>query len=65
MNLFSFNGSDSDSSTFLISPQFWIFIVIAVPLTGLTLGAWMLIVQRYEKKMVKEWGGEDEDKLIL
>ncbi|KAE9367220.1 hypothetical protein N431DRAFT_495515 [Stipitochalara longipes BDJ] len=59
MNLFAFKGSDSNSSSFSISPKFWIFIAIAVPLTGVTLGAWMLIVQKYEKKMIKEWGEED------
>lgn len=45
MNLVDFDGG-RDGGTFTISKQFWIFVVLAVPLTLLTLASWYLITQR-------------------
>ncbi|KAF9892111.1 hypothetical protein FE257_002517 [Aspergillus nanangensis] len=44
MNLFDFNGPND--SGFTISNKFWIFVVIAVPLTLLTVGSWYFITRR-------------------
>jgi hypothetical protein len=44
MNFFSFGSTDG--SGFKISPQFWIFVIVSIPLTALTLGAWIVIVRR-------------------
>ncbi|PYH93159.1 hypothetical protein BO71DRAFT_382203 [Aspergillus ellipticus CBS 707.79] len=53
MNMFDF----ADGGKFLISPQFWIFVVLAVPLTLLTLAMWYLVTKRKlkhrERKKVK------------
>jgi hypothetical protein len=38
MNLFTFQKSSGGG--FSISQQFWLFIVLAVPLTILTIGSW-------------------------
>jgi hypothetical protein len=46
MNLFDFNGEDGSLQA---SPQFWIFVVTAVPLTMLTVGAWYLYKTRHNK----------------
>ncbi|KAI9927065.1 hypothetical protein MW887_003447 [Aspergillus wentii] len=47
MNLFDFDsGDDNPNPIFTISRQFWIFVVIAVPLTLLTLGSWYYITRR-------------------
>ncbi|PLB46429.1 hypothetical protein P170DRAFT_438224 [Aspergillus steynii IBT 23096] len=45
MNLFDFDGGN-DGGEFTISRQFWIFVIVAVPLTLLTLASWYLITQR-------------------
>jgi len=47
MNLFTFETSQD--SGFRISPQFWIFIALAVPLTLLTVGSWFVIMWRSKK----------------
>lgn len=41
MNLFSFDGPK-----FTVSKEFWIFVVLAVPLTLLTLGSWYMFTRR-------------------
>ena len=48
MNLFTFGTSQE--SGFQISPRFWIFEAISVPLTIVTIGAWSLTVRRKNKK---------------
>ena len=45
MNLFDFDGGN-DGGEFTVSRQFWIFVIVAVPLTLLTLASWYLITQR-------------------
>ncbi|KAJ0423940.1 hypothetical protein BJY00DRAFT_299447 [Aspergillus carlsbadensis] len=45
MNLFDFG----ESGDLEISHHFWIFIVLAVPLTVLTVGSWYWLVQRRKK----------------
>ncbi|THC92711.1 hypothetical protein EYZ11_007818 [Aspergillus tanneri] len=51
MNLFEFDGGNGRG--FTISGQFWIFVVIAVPLTLLTLAAWYLIIRRRSRLRAK------------
>ncbi|EAU34058.1 conserved hypothetical protein [Aspergillus terreus NIH2624] len=51
MNLFDFDNSNHG---FSISYQFWIFVVIAVPLTLLTLGTWYLLTKRRLEEMKKK-----------
>lgn len=43
-NLFNFDSSEN--GRFRISPQFWIFVAISVPLTMITVGVWLLINRR-------------------
>ncbi|KAK2790106.1 hypothetical protein FQN53_000346 [Emmonsiellopsis sp. PD_33] len=43
MNLFSYGNSGSG---FTISPQFWVFVVLAVPLTAITIVSWYVFVRR-------------------
>lgn len=45
MNLFSFHDGKG-TQNFTISKQFWIFVVLAVPLTLLTLGSWFIFTRR-------------------
>lgn len=45
MNLFSFHDGDGNQN-FTISKQFWIFVVLAVPLTLLTVGSWFIFTRR-------------------
>ena len=48
MNLFTFETAQG--SGFQISAQFWIFLILSVPLTLLTVGAWFIIVRKRNKK---------------
>ncbi|KAL5363349.1 hypothetical protein BJX96DRAFT_177989 [Aspergillus floccosus] len=50
MNLFDF---DNSSRGFSISTQFWIFPVIAIPLTLLTLGTWYWLTKRRLRQIKK------------
>ena len=43
MNLFSYGNDDSG---FSISPQFWTFVAVAVPLTLFTVGSWFVMTRR-------------------
>ncbi|RAK80840.1 uncharacterized protein BO72DRAFT_492828 [Aspergillus fijiensis CBS 313.89] len=47
MNLFDFDGGCQGG--FTISKQFWIFVVLAVPLTLLILASWYVITRRTRK----------------
>jgi hypothetical protein len=49
MNLFTFQNP-SGGSGFAISRQFWVFIVLVVPLTVLTLGLWYWFSKRKSSK---------------
>ncbi|RAH41868.1 uncharacterized protein BO95DRAFT_372208, partial [Aspergillus brunneoviolaceus CBS 621.78] len=47
MNLFDFDGGEKGS--FTISKQFWIFVILAVPLTLLTLASWYVVARQTRK----------------
>ncbi|KAL8831485.1 MAG: hypothetical protein Q9170_005269 [Blastenia crenularia] len=51
-NLFTYSTSNSHTG-FHVSPQFWVFIVLAVPLTLLTIGCWFFYSQRTKRSRVK------------
>ncbi|KAE8348041.1 hypothetical protein BDV28DRAFT_165344 [Aspergillus coremiiformis] len=51
MNLFNFEGPNGEG--FRISDQFWIFVVIAIPLTFLTLASWYVITRRRRESQKK------------
>jgi hypothetical protein len=64
MNLFSFG---SDSSGFQTSNQFWIFIVLTIPLTIITVGSWVIMARQGRKQRIREreeqvlaGGGQEE-----
>ncbi|PYH43991.1 uncharacterized protein BP01DRAFT_299882 [Aspergillus saccharolyticus JOP 1030-1] len=57
MNLFDFDGGDEKNGGFTISNQFWIFVVIAVPLTLLTLLSWYLFTRRTKKARARLTNG--------
>lgn len=46
MNFFN----QSNSSQFEISPRFWVYVAITVPLTVVTIGAWYLYKLQYDRK---------------
>ncbi|KAF4634108.1 hypothetical protein G7Y89_g4004 [Cudoniella acicularis] len=48
MNLFTF-GSDPTNPSFGVSKQFWVFFMLTVPLTILTVGIWFLFSHRRKK----------------
>ncbi|KAL9026508.1 MAG: hypothetical protein Q9196_004834 [Gyalolechia fulgens] len=52
-NLFSYSGSGPHAG-FRVSPQFWIFVVLAIPLTLVTIGCWFFYSQRAKKPSVKK-----------
>ncbi|KAE8147188.1 hypothetical protein BDV25DRAFT_143006 [Aspergillus avenaceus] len=55
MNLVDFEGPNGEG--FTVSKQFWIFVVIAVPLTLLTVGSWWVFTRRrlrLQKKRLEE-----------
>jgi hypothetical protein len=64
-NLVAF--SSADSSNFQVSKQFWIFIVLTIPLTIITLGSWVVMARKGRKRRMKEReeqilaGGGQED----
>jgi cytochrome c-type biogenesis protein CcmH/NrfF len=47
MNLFAFQGPDG--SGFQMSHQFWVFIVLTVPLTLLTVGTWFYVAHKRKR----------------
>jgi hypothetical protein len=64
MNLFSFQTAEGTG--FRISKSFWIFVVITLPLTFVTVGSWIIMARRHKKrksfdrKMQALAGGGDE-----
>lgn len=60
MNLFNF---DDATGNFVISGQFWIFVVLAVPLTLLTLGTWYVFTRRRRKQQRKRMLEEENEEL--
>lgn len=60
MNLFDFDNSNRGLS---ISTQFWIFPVIAIPLTALTLGTWYWLTKRRLRQIKKR--DQDQGKAMV
>jgi hypothetical protein len=58
MNLFAFQSSDGPG--FQISKQFWIFIVLTVPLTILTVGSWFFIAHKRRRDKVAQARSEQQ-----
>jgi hypothetical protein len=54
MNLFSFQSQSDPASGFQISKEFWIFIVLALPLTLLTVGSWYWMARSRKKQKAAE-----------
>lgn len=52
MNLFDFGPSEGEAEGFQISKQFWIFVILTVPLTLITIGSWM-VLERKRKEQKK------------
>lgn len=50
MNLFAFADPAPSSSGILISRKFWIYVLLAVPLTALTLLYWFYKSHRHRSK---------------
>ena len=50
MNLFTFQTSDG--SGFQISKQFWVFFLITVPLTLITVGSWAIMARKRKKQKI-------------
>ncbi|PYI01669.1 hypothetical protein BO78DRAFT_464511 [Aspergillus sclerotiicarbonarius CBS 121057] len=61
MNLFDFANGEKLS----ISRQFWIFIVLAVPLTLLTLAMWYFVTQQQLRNRQKKKSKEKEEGLMV
>ncbi|RAL15217.1 uncharacterized protein BO97DRAFT_422007 [Aspergillus homomorphus CBS 101889] len=55
MNRFDFDGDGTGA--FTISKQFWIFIVLAVPLTLLTLASWYVVSRRTRRARERQMEG--------
>jgi hypothetical protein len=51
MNLVDF---ESKSRNLVVSDQFWLYFVISVPLTAVTLVCWRYIMQRYRKSYMTD-----------
>ncbi|KAL9636455.1 MAG: hypothetical protein Q9204_002251 [Flavoplaca sp. TL-2023a] len=62
-NLFSYSGSGPHGG-FRVSPQFWIFVVLAIPLTLVTIGCWFFYSQRTKKLKVKKSQYDEFNKLL-
>jgi len=65
MNLFTFQTSDG--SGFQISKQFWVFFLMTVPLTLITVGSWAIMARKRKKqklldreKQALNGGGADD-----
>ncbi|RMJ22397.1 hypothetical protein PHISP_06739 [Aspergillus sp. HF37] len=62
MNLFSFEDPEG-APNFTISKEFWIFVVLAVPLTLLTLASWYIFTRRRMlRRKFKRASGELDEK---
>ncbi|KAE8450330.1 hypothetical protein EG329_006758 [Mollisiaceae sp. DMI_Dod_QoI] len=65
MNLFTFQTSKG--SGFQVSKQFWIFFLLTIPLTVITVGSWIFAARRRrkqknrERKLQESVGEESED----
>ena len=62
MNLFTFQAPDG--SGFAISKQFWIFVLLTVSLTLITVGSWTAMSRKRRKQKIRNeqmsTGGEEE-----
>jgi hypothetical protein len=52
MNLFAF--SSADGPTFQVSKQFWVFMVLTIPLTFVTVGSWVFMARRRRNERMRE-----------
>ena len=50
-NLFALVDNGAGKHTFVVSGLWWIYIVIAVPLTLITLGIWGICLRRRTKRL--------------
>lgn len=50
--LFGMNFFDFDDATYLlrISPNFWIYVVLTVPMMVLTIACWQIVAYRQKKQ---------------
>lgn len=51
MNLVAFND---DTRNLVVSHQFWLYFMVSVPLTAVTLACWRFSMQRYRNNSLKE-----------
>jgi hypothetical protein len=51
MNLVAFNA---DTRNLVVSHQFWLYFMVSVPLTAVTLGCWRFSMQRYRNSSLNE-----------
>jgi hypothetical protein len=58
MNLVDF---DSETRNLIVSNQFWLYFMITVPLTAVTLACWRCRMQTYRKGYVIEGTNPTED----
>lgn len=71
MTFFNFSpGSGTQPGAWVVSPQIWVYFVVAVPLTLLTIAAWILWqrwqrVKREGKKMFHNYWDRSVDNLDL
>jgi hypothetical protein len=51
MNLVAFNA---DTRNLVVSHQFWLYFMVSVPLTAVTLACWRFSMQRYRNSTLDE-----------
>jgi hypothetical protein len=51
MNLVAFNA---DTRNLVVSHQFWLYFMVSVPLTAVTLACWRFSMQRYRNSSLNE-----------
>jgi hypothetical protein len=52
MNLFDFNA---EVGGFGMSSKSWVFFLMAVPLTMVTIGIWFYIARKKKRRKMREW----------
>ena len=52
MNLFIFDTGNG--AGFTISKQFWVFVILVVPMTFITVGTWLIFARRRRIKRAQE-----------
>lgn len=61
MNLFSFGNIPKEELGFTISKKIWLYFMLAVPLTVLTLGLWYFFSKRAQDRRAQERRKELEE----